>query len=71
MKVSLFTLLFFSFSTSKLKMSKPLRTKDNIGRIQDFKMMIWLVTYYEFFLAKVENYMASVEFIARNNIKGI
>ena len=52
-------------------MSKPLRTKDNIGRIQDFKMMIWLVTYYEFFLAKVENYMASVEFIARNNIKGI
>ena len=63
MKVSLFTSFFFSFSTSKQKMKKPLKNKDNIGRIQDFNMMIWLVTYYEFFLAKVGNYMASVEFI--------
>ena len=37
---------------SKPKMSKPHDAMKNIDRRQAFKMMVWLVTYYDFFFPK-------------------
>ncbi len=39
-------LLFYSFNSK-------LRSNDRIDKRQAFKMMLWLVTYYEFFANKV------------------